>query len=82
MLVLSVREQTQSSLWGIYCKVASHFPTLCSLDQVFLEQKKLLKTGLKIAQFKRYVSLIEKETVDYFQKWGDAGKKGKFMHWE
>ena len=45
--------------------------------QVFLEQKKLLKTGLTVAHFQRYVPLIEKETQDYFQRWGDSGKRGK-----
>lgn len=44
--------------------------------QVFLEQKKLMKSGLSIAHFRRYVPLIEKETEDYFRRWGDSGKRG------
>ena len=36
----------------------------------------MLKTGLSVAHFRRYVPLIEKETIDYFQRWGDSGVKG------
>ena len=36
----------------------------------------MLKTGLSIAHFRRYVPLIEKETSDYFERWGDSGQKG------
>ena len=45
--------------------------------QVFLEQKKMLKTGLTVAHFKRYIPLIEQETCKYFERWGDSGKRGK-----
>ena len=45
--------------------------------KVFLEQKKMLKTGLSVAHFRTYVPLIEKETIDYFERWGDSGEKGK-----
>lgn len=45
--------------------------------QVFLEQKKMLKTGLSIAHFRTYVPLIEQETLDYFERWGDSGERGK-----
>ena len=41
-----------------------------------MEQKKMLKTGLSIAHFRRYVPLIEKETCQYFERWGDSGEKG------
>ena len=37
----------------------------------------MLKTGLSVAHFRRYVPLIEKETQDYFQRWGDSGVKGQ-----
>lgn len=47
-------------------------------NKVFLEQKKLLKTGLTVAHFQRYVPLIEKETQDYFQRWGDSGTRDLF----
>ena len=36
----------------------------------------MLKTGLSIAHFRRYVPLIEKETCQYFERWGDSGEKG------
>jgi sterol 14-demethylase len=48
--------------------------------QVFLEQKKMLKTGLSIAHFRAYVPLIEKETTDYFECWGDSGERGNRVH--
>ena len=41
-----------------------------------MEQKKMLKTGLSITHFRRYVPLIEKETVEYLERWGDSGEKG------
>ena len=44
--------------------------------QLFLEQKKMLKHGLSIAHFRRYIPLIEKEAVDYFNRWGDTGQRG------
>ena len=37
----------------------------------------MLKTGLSIAHFRRYVPLIERETIEYFQRWGDSGEKGR-----
>ena len=45
--------------------------------QVFLEQKKMLKHGLSIAHFRRYIPLIEQETHDYFERWGSSGERGK-----
>ncbi|XP_053322860.1 lanosterol 14-alpha demethylase [Spea bombifrons] len=42
-------------------------------NPIFLEQKKMLKTGLNIAHFKTYVRMIEEETVEYFKRWGDNG---------
>uniref|UniRef100_A0A5F8GI72 Lanosterol 14-alpha demethylase n=1 Tax=Monodelphis domestica TaxID=13616 RepID=A0A5F8GI72_MONDO len=47
-------------------------------NPVFLEQKKMLKTGLNIAQFKQHVSIIEKETKEYFESWGESGEKNLF----
>ena len=36
----------------------------------------MLKTGLNIARFKQHISLIEKETLEYFARWGNAGERG------
>ena len=36
----------------------------------------MLKTGLSVAHFRRYVPLIEKETWDYFERWGESGERG------
>ncbi|XP_043823213.1 lanosterol 14-alpha demethylase [Dromiciops gliroides] len=47
-------------------------------NPVFLEQKKMLKTGLNIAHFKQHVSIIEKETKQYFESWGESGEKNLF----
>lgn len=47
-------------------------------NPLFLEQKKMLKTGLNIAQFKRHVEIIEEETKDYFKQWGHSGEKNLF----
>ncbi|XP_063308520.1 lanosterol 14-alpha demethylase [Pelobates fuscus] len=42
-------------------------------NPIFLEQKKMLKTGLNIAHFKTHVRMIEEETEEYFKRWGDSG---------
>lgn len=47
--------------------------------QIFLEQKKMLKTGLNIAHFKEHVKIIEAETREYFQRWGDSGERSKIF---
>uniref|UniRef100_A0A9L0TT51 Lanosterol 14-alpha demethylase n=1 Tax=Equus caballus TaxID=9796 RepID=A0A9L0TT51_HORSE len=47
-------------------------------NPVFLEQKKILKSGLNIANFRQHVSIIEKETKEYFQSWGEGGEKNLF----
>ncbi|XP_026958221.1 lanosterol 14-alpha demethylase isoform X4 [Sagmatias obliquidens] len=47
-------------------------------EKVFLEQKKMLKSGLNIAHFRQHVSIIEKETKEYFQSWGESGEKNLF----
>nr|XP_006636075.1 PREDICTED: lanosterol 14-alpha demethylase isoform X1 [Lepisosteus oculatus] len=47
-------------------------------NPIFLEQKKMLKTGLNIAQFRNHVHVIEEETKDYFTRWGDRGEKNLF----
>jgi len=48
--------------------------------QVFLEQKKMLKTGLNIARFRQHIPIIEAETVDYFKRWGEQGQRGNFVN--
>lgn len=48
--------------------------------QIFLEQKKMLKSGLNIAHFKEHVKIIEAETTEYFQRWGDSGERGRNIH--
>ncbi|XP_077159973.1 lanosterol 14-alpha demethylase [Paroedura picta] len=45
---------------------------------IFLEQKKMLKSGLNIAQFKNHVPIIEEETREYFKTWGEEGEKNLF----
>uniref|UniRef100_A0A3Q3MSW6 Lanosterol 14-alpha demethylase n=2 Tax=Mastacembelus armatus TaxID=205130 RepID=A0A3Q3MSW6_9TELE len=47
-------------------------------NPIFLEQKKMLKTGLNIARFKEHVKIIEAETKEYFQRWGDSGERNLF----
>ncbi|XP_003969409.2 lanosterol 14-alpha demethylase [Takifugu rubripes] len=47
-------------------------------NPIFLEQKKMLKTGLNIAHFKEHVKIIEAETREYFQRWGDSGERDLF----
>jgi len=44
--------------------------------QIFLEQKKMIKTGL--AWFSQFIPIIEEETKEYFKRWGDSGEKGQF----
>ena len=46
---------------------------------MFLEQKKMLKSGLTIAHFRRYIPIIQKETEDYFERWGPSGEKGMYI---
>lgn len=53
------------------------FILLSVIVQLFLEQKKMLKMGLTIAHFKRYIPQIEQEAVEYFERWGDSGQRGK-----
>uniref|UniRef100_A0A2I3TTA6 Lanosterol 14-alpha demethylase n=1 Tax=Pan troglodytes TaxID=9598 RepID=A0A2I3TTA6_PANTR len=53
-------------------------------NPVFLEQKKMLKSGLNIAHFKHIIKKKEKkekkekETKEYFQSWGESGEKNVF----
>ncbi|XP_076157757.1 lanosterol 14-alpha demethylase [Alosa pseudoharengus] len=47
-------------------------------NPIFLEQKKMLKTGLNIAHFKQHVEVIEEETKEYFSRWGESGVKDLF----
>ncbi|KAK2150111.1 hypothetical protein LSH36_423g02010 [Paralvinella palmiformis] len=47
-------------------------------NPVFLEQKKMLKTGLNIARFRQHIPIIEAETVDYFKRWGEQGQRDLF----
>ena len=37
----------------------------------------MLKLGLTIAHFKRYIPLIQEEAEQYFSRWGDSGKRSK-----
>ena len=46
-------------------------------NSIFLEQKKMLKAGLTLAHFRRYTPMVEKETQEYFKRWGDEGEKGE-----
>lgn len=39
----------------------------------------MLKTGLNIARFKEHVKIIEAETREYFQRWGDSGERSKIL---
>lgn len=45
--------------------------------KIFLEQKKMFKTGLNIARFREHVNIIEAETIEYFKRWGDSGERSK-----
>ncbi|OCT73997.1 hypothetical protein XELAEV_18032959mg, partial [Xenopus laevis] len=47
-------------------------------NPIFLEQKKMFKTGLNIAHFKTHVQMIEEETKEYFERWGDSGVRNLF----
>lgn len=47
-------------------------------NPIFLEQKKMLKTGLNIAHFKQHVQIIEDETIEYFHRWGNSGENNLF----
>jgi len=47
-------------------------------NHVFLEQKKLMKSGLNISNYRRHIPLIEKETREYVAKWGSEGKTDMF----
>lgn len=46
---------------------------------VFLEQKKIFKTGLNIARFRQHIPLVEEETIEYFKRWGNAGQHDLFV---
>ncbi|XP_067952054.1 lanosterol 14-alpha demethylase-like [Watersipora subatra] len=45
---------------------------------VFLEQKKMFKGGLNVANFKEHVSVIEKEVREYLTRWGESGQVDLF----
>ncbi|KAK3726661.1 hypothetical protein RRG08_016970 [Elysia crispata] len=47
-------------------------------NPIFMEQKKMLKTGLSISHFRTHVPIIEHETRDYFERWGLDGKNNIF----
>ena len=36
----------------------------------------MLKYGLSVAHYKRYVPYIEEETREYFKRWGASGERG------
>ncbi|KAI8777870.1 lanosterol 14-alpha demethylase [Biomphalaria glabrata] len=48
-------------------------------NSIFLEQKKMFKTGLNIARFREHVHIIENETKDYFKRWGTNGTNDLFV---
>ena len=75
--IAKVRVYKEHSMKDFLCLSAYYIHNIWSCCvQVFMEQKKMLKTGLSMAHFRRYVPLIEQETVNYFQRWGDTGEKG------
>lgn len=37
----------------------------------------MMKYGLSIAHYRRYIPLIEKETREYFKHWGSSGERGE-----
>lgn len=45
--------------------------------KVFVEQKKMFKTGLNIARFRQHIPMIVEETETYFERWGSSGERGK-----
>lgn len=47
-------------------------------NPIFLEQKKMFKTGLNIARFRQHIPMIEEETVAYVKRWGDSGQTDIF----
>jgi len=47
-------------------------------NPIFLEQKKMMKTGLNIARFRVHIPLIVEETTNYFKRWGNSGDKDLF----
>lgn len=48
-------------------------------NSLFLEQKKMFKTGLNISRFREHVHIIEDETMKYFQRWGLSGERNLFV---
>ncbi len=53
------------------------FHIYCILSQLFLEQKKIFKTGLNTGRFRQHIPMIEEETMNYFKQWGNAGERGE-----
>lgn len=47
-------------------------------NSIFMEQKKMFKTGLNIGRFREHVHIIEEETKDYFKRWGASGQNDLF----
>eukprot|EP00057_Strongylocentrotus_purpuratus_P023778 XP_011678252.1 PREDICTED: lanosterol 14-alpha demethylase-like [Strongylocentrotus purpuratus] len=51
---------------------------MCIMPLSIQKQKKMLKTGLNIQQFKRHIPLIRgRRREEYFNRWGDSGEKSK-----
>ncbi|XP_041366954.1 lanosterol 14-alpha demethylase-like [Gigantopelta aegis] len=48
-------------------------------NPVFLQQKKMFKTGLNIARFRQHIPLIEEEAQEYFERWGNSGERNIFI---
>lgn len=42
----------------------------------------MLKTGLNIAHFREHVRIIEAETIEYFERWGESGERSKIFCFE
>lgn len=47
-------------------------------NALFLEQKKIFKTGLNISRFRNHIPMIVDETEEYFKRWDDSGKRDLF----
>ncbi|XP_033639523.1 lanosterol 14-alpha demethylase-like [Asterias rubens] len=46
----------------------------------FLEQKKILKIGLNVAQFRKHIGLVQEEALDYLKRWkNNSGQENLFV---
>jgi sterol 14-demethylase len=52
-----------------------------SPTEVMYEQLKFIRSSLALGQLKNYVAVIEKETIEYFERnWGDSGEADLLHH--